>query len=154
MLDIAQDIGDQEAWFQSQFGLPASPTVRIQYFSWQCWSDAAAIESAAGIQMDTDYYAWGPWLQMPGGVWAHGYVNGSGLPMQMVDATGHLIPVYQQATALVDEQLISGVANNQENLTGAQAANVSRQLLDASLSGGNYAAVTAQFQVDYFTTAR
>jgi hypothetical protein len=147
---IAQDISDQQAWFQSQFGLPASPTVRIQYFSWQCWSDAAAIESAAGIQMDTDFYTWGPWLHMPGGAWAHGYINGSGLPMQMVDATGHLIPVYQQSTALVDEQLISGVANNQENLTGAQAANVSKQLLDASLSGGNYAAVTAQFQVDYY----
>jgi hypothetical protein len=147
---IGAGITYDSGWFQSQFGRSPSPTVRIQYFAWQCWSDVAALEASAGIQMDTDVYAWGSWLKKPDNSWAHGYINGSGLPMQMVDATGNLIPVYQQATALIDEQLIATVASNQENLTGAQAANVSKVLLDASLSGGNYAAVTAQFQVDYF----
>ena len=47
MPDIGKGtIGDQQAWFQVQFGLPASPTVRIHYFSWQCWSDAASIEAS------------------------------------------------------------------------------------------------------------
>ena len=70
--------------------------------------------------------------------------------MQMVDATGHIIPVYQQVTSLVDEQLVTGIASTQENLSGAQAAAVSKQLIDASVTGGNYAAIMTQFHVDYY----
>jgi hypothetical protein len=150
---LQQGISDALSWFQGQFGVTASPTLRIHDFAWQCWSDAAAIEAAAGLQMDTSFYTWGPWLQKPDGTWAHGYLNGSGLPMQMSDATGNLIPIYQQTTALIDEQLIAGVASNQEHLTGAEAVAVSKQLLDASLSGGNYAAVTTQFQVDDYASS-
>jgi hypothetical protein len=147
---IGAGIANDQSWFQSRFGTNPSTTVRIHDFSWQCWSDAAATEGAAGLQMDTGVYPWGAWLKKGDGSWAHGYINGSGLPMQMVDATGHLISVYQQATALVDEQLVGGIGVSQENLTSAGAVAVSRQLIDAGLTGGNYAAITAQFQVDYF----
>jgi IPT/TIG domain len=149
---IQQGIADGMAWFQAQFGIPPSPTVRIHNFPWQCWTDAATIEASGGnIGMDTTVFPWGRWLKKADGTWAHGYINGSGLPMRMMDATGHLIPLYQQATTLVDEQLLSGIASTQENLTGAQAAAISQQLIDGSLTGGNYAAITTQFSVDWYS---
>jgi len=40
-------------------------TVRTHTVAWQCWSDAASIEANAGMQMDTNFYAWGPWLKKP-----------------------------------------------------------------------------------------
>jgi hypothetical protein len=147
---IGAGITSDVSWFNLQFGTAPSPTTRIHTLSWQCWTDAAALEASNGLQMDTNYYAWGPWLKKPDNTWAHGYINGSGLPMQMVDATGHIIPVYQQVTSLVDEQLITGIASTQENLSGAAAFSISQQLIDASVTGGNYAAIMTQFHVDYY----
>jgi len=68
----------------------------------------------------------------------------------MVDATGHTIPIYQQVTSLIDEQLVTGPSSSQENLDGASAANISKQVIDASLTDGNYAAIMTQFHVDYY----
>ncbi|MCA1667275.1 MAG: IPT/TIG domain-containing protein [Thermomicrobia bacterium] len=142
------------SWFLGQFGVPPSPTVRIHNFPWQCWTDAATIEVNNGnIAMDTTIFPWGPWLRKPDGSWAHGYINGSGLPMQMMDSSGHPIALYQQATTLVDEQLITGITSSQENLTGAAATAISRQLIDGSLTEGNYAAITTQFSVDWYNLA-
>src|SRR5262249_1421191 len=112
--------------------------------------DPANFEASANMAMDTDVYAWGSWLKKADGSWAHGFVNGSGLPMKMMDAQGNLIPVYQQATSLIDEQLVSGTDSSQTDLTGQQATAVSQQLIDASLTGGNYAALMTQFHVDYY----
>jgi hypothetical protein len=139
-----------QSWFQSQFGTAPSPTVRIHQVAWQCWTDAATFEVNHGIGLDTDAYTWGSWLKKSDGTWAHGFTSGSGLPMQMMDATGHLIPVFQQSAPLVDEQLVAGIPSGQENLSGAQAAAVSQQMIDGSLTGGNYAALMTQFHVDYY----
>ena len=98
--------------------------------------------------MDASYYAWGPALFNPTqATQAHGYINGSGQPMRFVTETGQVIPVYQQVTALVDEQLVTG--SYAEGLTVAQAQAVSRQLIDES-QAGSYAAVMAQFHIDYY----
>ena len=68
--------------------------------------------------------------------------------MRFVTETGQVIPVYQQVTALIDEQLIYGEVYA-EGLTVPQALAVSRQLIDES-QAGSYAAVMTQFHVDYY----
>jgi len=102
--------------------------------------------------MSTDYYHWGPWLRKGDGSWmAAGYLTGSGLPMQFVDQSGDLVPVYQQATQLVDEHMIAGVGSGYAGLTPEQAITASRQLIDESV-GGYYSALTVQAHTDYKQT--
>lgn len=103
---------------------------------------------ARDIRRDLSYYAWGPTMYHPTQAQqAHGYVTGSGQPMRFIAASGTVHPVYQQATALVDEQLIYGPAS--EGRTASAALAVSRQLIDESLAGG-YSAIASQFHVDYY----
>ena len=54
---------------------------------------------------DTNFYHWGPWLKKSDNSWPHGYITGSGQPMKFVRADGTVLPLYQQLTELVDEQL-------------------------------------------------
>jgi hypothetical protein len=124
-----------------------SATTRIHQLEWQGWVDAAKIEASYGIGLDTSFYTWGPAVTYPDGHQAHGYINGSGLPMRFVDATGTIVPVYQQVTSLIDEQLV--ITDFSEHLPTDQALTVSRQLIDDSQSG-HYAAITTQFHVDDF----
>ena len=67
--------------------------------------------------------------------------------MKFVNQAGQVLPVYQQVTALSDDQLIYG--DYTQALLPDQALLVSRQLIDDSLAGG-YSAIAAQFQVEYY----
>ena len=113
---------------------------------WQGWTTAAEVAAAHGIAMDVSFYHWGDWLQKTDGTWPHGYITGSGLPMKFIREDGAIVPVYQQVTQLVDEQLLTGL----EYLNATQAIAVSRNLIDASLAG-DYAALVTQFHVDFYT---
>jgi Bacterial Ig domain/Calx-beta domain len=124
-----------------------SPATRIHQIEWQGWVDGAKIEASYGMGLDLSYYTWGPAVTYPGGQQAHGYINGSGLPMRFIDQAGVIVPVYQQVTSIIDEQLL--VSDFSEHLSTSQAIAVSRQLIDDSQAGG-YAAITTQFHVDYF----
>ncbi len=136
-------------WWTAQHGtLTRSNAVRNHRIAWEGWGDTAYTETLHNIAMDTNFYHYGVWLKN-GATWAHGYITGSGLPMKFVQLDGTILPIYQQATQLVDEQLLVGIAPGIENLSGADATLVSQQLIDASLAG-NYAALTAMFHVDYY----
>jgi hypothetical protein len=128
------------------YGTPSS-TTRIHQLEWQGWVDAAKIEAFYGVRLDTSFYTWGPAVTYLDGHQAHGYVNGSGLPMRFIDQTGAIVPVYQQVTSVIDEQLIVG--SYSEQMTPQQALSVTQQLIDDSQAGG-YSAITTQFHVDYF----
>jgi Big-like domain-containing protein/Calx-beta domain-containing protein len=134
-------------WFLVNGYAPPSPTVRIHQLEWQGWVDGANIEASSGVTMDTSYYTWGPAVTYPDGHQAHGYVTGSGLPMRFIDQTGAIVPVYQQTTSVIDEQLL--VSDFSENLTTDQALTVTKGLIDDSQAGG-YSAITTQFHVDYY----
>jgi len=136
------------AWWSLHFSSPPSRTVRNHQVAWVGWTDAADIAVAHGMAMDSNFYHWGAWLRKPDGTWPHGYITGSGQPMKFIHADGTILPYYQQLTELVDEQLISGAGAGYEGLSEAQASTVSQQLIDASLAG-DYAALMAQFHVDY-----
>ena len=71
--------------------------------------------------------------------------------MKFVSQDGTILPVYQQLTELVDEQMVAG--GNYENLSAAQAIAVSQQLIDAS-QAGDYAALMTQFHVDYYQNGK
>ncbi|HEX7796895.1 MAG TPA: hypothetical protein VF456_21180, partial [Vicinamibacterales bacterium] len=129
------------------YGTP-SPTTRIHLLEWQGWVDAAKIEASFGIGLDTTFYTWGPAVIYPDGHQAHGFINGSGLPMRFIDQAGTIVPVYQQVTSVVDEQLVWGGGFSEE-LTQDQALAVTRQLIDDSQAGG-YSAITTQFHVDSY----
>jgi hypothetical protein len=136
-------------WFSSTFASTKSATVRNHQVAWEGWTDAAEIAVAHGIALDTSFYHWGNWLQKPDLTWPHGYITGSGQPMKFIRADGTVLPIYQQLTELVDEQLVLSTDTATEGLTGLQAAQVSKQLIDASLAG-DYAALMTQDHVDYY----
>ena len=139
-----------DGWYSSVFSSPKSRTVRNHQVAWLGWTDAAEIAVSHGIALDTDFYHWGPWLQKLDGSWPHGYITGSGQPMKFVRADGTILPIYQQLTQLVDEQLLLDVVGaGFEGLNAAQAFSVSQQLIDASLAG-DHAAIMTQFHVDYY----
>jgi hypothetical protein len=139
-------------WYTSTFSSPPSPTVRNHQIAWKGWTDAAEYAVAKGIRLDTNFYHWGTWLKKADNTWPHGYLTGSGQPMKFVKADGTILPVYQQLTQLVDEQLLAaandGTGGTFEQLNDAQAAAVTQQLIDAS-QNGDYAALMAQIHVDY-----
>jgi hypothetical protein len=138
-------------WFNTQYpNAPRSPTVRTHQVAWLGWTDAADLEAKYGIGMDTSFYIWGGWVQKPDGTWPHGYSTGSGLPMKFIRADGSIIPVFQQPTELIDEQLITGSGGGYEKLSPSQAVEVSKALIDAS-QNGYYSAITTQFHVDYYS---
>ncbi len=149
--DVYSGADGNSGWFGSTFSSPKSRTVRNHQVAWKGWTDAADFEAAHGIALDTSFYHWGPWLQNADNSWPHGYITGSGQPMKFMRADGTILPVYQQLTELVDEQLLAAVTDGAgfEGLNGAQAIAVSRQMIDASLAG-DYAALVTQFHVDYY----
>lgn len=137
-------------WFGTGVPVPPGPTVRHHSLDWTGWVDPAALMATApyNVRMDLSFYSWGPVLNHPSQAQqAHGYLPGSGLPMRFVTAGGQVLPVYQQHTALVDEQLLTG--GYSQGLTSTEALNVSRLVIDDSQAGG-YSAIATQFHVDYY----
>ena len=138
-------------------GAPHGPTARHHRVEWRGWVDPVQAMELNDVRMDLSYYTWGrPMFVTPGDPsnQAHGFINGSGLPMRFVDSTGVVRSVYQQVTSLVDEQLVTPnpappapAFSQQLNLD--DALEVSTTLLDASQAGG-YSAIATQFHVDYY----
>ena len=134
-------------WFTAR-GTQPSRTTRNHQVAWFGWVDAAKVAAAHDIGLDTSFYNWGPTITYSDGVrQAKGFINGSGLPMRFVDEAGSILPVYQQVTSLVDEQLVVGP--NSETLSAADAIAVSRQVIDASEAGG-LSAIMTQFHGDFY----
>ena len=138
-------------WFNSNYGVSPSATVRNHNVEWLGWVEAAKVAQKYGIRMDLSYYHWGAWLQKPSGDWiATGFLTGSGLPMKLVDQSGAIVPVYQQHTQLVDEHLIAGAGEGWAGLSSGEATAVAQQLI-AEAVAGNYAAITVQSQTSFGT---
>jgi hypothetical protein len=136
-------------WFQSTYGLAPTQTVRNHQLAWQGWADAAKVEQKYGVAMDTSFYTWGSWLQKTNGQWiCDGWITGSGLPMQFVDQSGNLIPVYEQMTELVDEHMLTGTDFGYCGMNQTQATTASQQLIDQS-QAGFYSALVMQVHTDY-----
>ncbi len=148
--NLSEGYNAMETWFSLTFSSPKSRTVRNHQIAWLGYTDAVDIQAAHNIALDTNFYAWGTWLQKADGTWAHGYTTGSGLPMKFVKLDGTILPVFQQNTQLVDEQMILGAGNHFENLTGVQGQAVSKALIDAS-QAGYYSALMTQFHIDYYS---
>ncbi|GAB4152042.1 MAG: hypothetical protein Fur005_01720 [Roseiflexaceae bacterium] len=109
---------------------PLAPTVRTHRVLWQGWVDAARMQADYGIRMNLDYYHLGPIVRRPDtGIWTHGYLTGSGLPMRFVDQQGQILHVYQQHTHLVDEYLMN-VFDPWVSLDAPAALAVTKDLLD------------------------
>ncbi len=139
-------------WWHMQYPTtPKSRTVRNHQVAWKGWTEAAEIEVAHDIALDTNFYHWGAWLENPNNTWPHGYITGSGQPMKFVSTNGSILPIYQQLTQLVDEQMLMGITSgaDKENLSPEQAIDISEEMIDDSLDG-DYAALMTQFHTDYY----
>ena len=148
---INAGLQDGQSYFSGQnYGTP-SRTTRIHLIEWQGWADAAQLEANYNVGLDTTFYTIGPAVTYSGTNQANGYINGSGLPMRFINQSGNIVPVYQQVTSLIDEQLIVG--SSSEGLSPNQALAVSRQLIDDSQAGG-YSAITTQFHSTIFRGAQ
>jgi hypothetical protein len=140
-------------WAEYYSSVTKSRTVRNHELAWLGWTDAVDLEVNHGIALDLNFYSWGPWLQKANGSWPHGYFTGSGQPMKFIRADGSIINNYQLLTELVDEQLVAGAGSANEQLTPAQALDVTRSLINASQSG-YYSALVNQFHVCHFDTTK
>ena len=147
---LQQGFVTNESWFAQQNRGTPSRTTRMHQVEWQGWVDAAAVEAAHGMGMDTTFYTWGPSIQKTDGSHAQGYITGSSLPLRFVGQNGTLLSVYQQATTLIDESMMASLGANSSNYTAAEALAVTHQIIDAS-QAGDYAALMTQFHVDYYT---
>ncbi|MGN6563889.1 MAG: Ig-like domain-containing protein, partial [Thermomicrobiales bacterium] len=147
-VDTGYDSGFNSAfsWFESTFSITPR-TVRTHMVRWFGWADAATIEANYGVQMEFNSYQWGTWLKTSSGAPALGYLSGSGQPMRFADASGNLIPLYQQHTNLVDEFLAPGVGVAGLDLTTALAA--SQSTIDNSIAS-YHTPIVFQCHVDYF----
>ena len=148
-VSFAQAFITNENWFSSQGRGAPSRTERMHQVEWQGWTDAATVMANRGIGMDLSFYTWGPSITRTDGSQVQGYIAGSGLPMRFVNESGALLPIYQQATTLVDEAMIGVISSYAGNYTTAQALNISRAIIDQS-QAGNYTALATQFHVDYY----
>jgi hypothetical protein len=147
---LTQGYGAAISWYESTYASAPSNTVRNHQLEWQGWTAAASIAQTNGISMEEDFYLWGPTLKNSSGQWVcTGYLTGSGLPMRFVDQTGNIIPVFQQTTHLVDEQMIAGAAFGFCGLSAAQATTQSQQFIDQTLASYP-AAITVQAHTDYY----
>lgn len=147
---LAEGYAVYDDWFDTQFSSPKSRTVRNHQVAWKGWTDAAQYAVEHDMALDTNFYHWGPWLQKTDDTWPHGYITGSGQPMKFVTSDGEILPLYQQLTQLVDEQLLDVISGSgYEGLDATEAISVSKELIDASLAG-DYAAIMTQFHVDYY----
>jgi hypothetical protein len=136
-------------WFEGTYGIPPTQTVRNHQLAWQGWADGAKVEQKYGVAMDTSFYTWGAWLQRSNGQWVcDGWITGSGLPMQFVDQSGNVVPVYQQMTQLVDEHMLTGAGEGYCAMSQAQATTASQQVIDQS-QAGFYSALVMQVHTDY-----
>ncbi len=146
-VDCGYECGFDNAlsWLNTTYGITAR-TARTHQVRWSGWADAAAVEARKGIAMDFNFYQWGPWLTASDGR-ALGYLTGGGQPLRFADAAGTILPVYQQHTALVDEELAPGIGL--AGLTLDQALAASRKVIDASV-GGYHTPIATQYHVDYF----
>jgi hypothetical protein len=131
---------------------PVSQTVRTHRILWTGWMETARVQATFGMRMNFDYYHVGPSLQKKNGEWPNGHLTGSGRPMKFIDEQGRIINLYQQLTHVADEHLIPMDVpgwGGWPQLTGQEAAEVTKSLLDRSLNG-DYCAVGGQFHVDPF----
>lgn len=126
---------------------PVPPTTRTHRIQWSGWSETARVQASYGMQMNLDYYQWGPLFRNKGGEWTYGHLTGSGLPMRFVDEQGKLLTIYQQLTHIADDHLLNGDWGGHVLLDGKSAVGVSEHFLSASLKGA-YAAITGNFHVD------
>jgi hypothetical protein len=94
-------LGASRAALRRRFGHRAR-TSRNHCIEWLGWTGMAELEAAVGIELDTNYYHYAPWLVRHGKD-AHGYLTGSGLPQRFCTAAGTVLPVYQAATHWPDE---------------------------------------------------
>ncbi len=129
---------------------PMARTTRTHAIQWSGWAESARVQASYGIQMNLDYYHYGPAFQRSDGSWTSGYLTGSGLPMRFVDEDGRVLQIYQQATQLVDEHLMQmpwGLGGS--NGSAEEAVAVATNLLQRAADGWP-AAIAAQFHVDPF----
>ena len=144
--NLQQGFEVQTYEFNLSNGVSPSQPVRTVGGVWKGWTTGAQFAANQGYGMDYSYASQGSWLKQSNGKWARGYVNGSGRPMKFISITGTVLPVYQQGTDLIDEQLMEGLIPSSESLGISAAIDASRQQIDASVSS-NYGAVVAETQM-------
>lgn len=128
---------------------PVPPTVRTHRVLWSGWVETARTQARYGIRMNLDYYLVGPMFRKADGEWAFGYFTGSGLPMRFVDERGRLLAIYQQATLLVDEQLIGRTWEGAPWFPPEEAVAICREFLQR-VAAGAWGAIALQAHVDPF----
>lgn len=138
--NLEEGFNKQTQWFNQNMQSPPSKGVRAESYQWSGWTTAAQYAANNGYGMEYSHATLGAWLKGSNGVWARGYVSGSGRPMKFADPNGAVLPVYQQPTVLVDAQLLFDASAAGEQLSTQESIAVARDRINASING-DYAAV-------------
>jgi hypothetical protein len=117
--DLGEAWSSQLADFNASFpGLDPPRTNRTHCVAWSDWVGEAKAELDHGVRFDTNYYYWpSTWINDRPGMF-----TGSGFPQRFADEDGSLVDVYQAATQLVDEALITVPTHIDALLDGALGA--------------------------------
>lgn len=92
------------AAFEKRFGQKPTGS-RTQGATWVGWVMQAAIERAAGMELNASH-GHRPWLGLPQfGGQTHGYLNGTAMPQRFVDEKGRIIDSYQVQAHMTDQVL-------------------------------------------------
>jgi len=124
------------------------PANRLPRVLWSGWVETARVQATYGIRMNLDFYHVGPMFRKADGEWVFGYFTGSGLPMRFVDEEGRVLDIYQQLTALVDEQLIGWTWPQAPRFPVSTALDISRALIRNAVEQSE--ALALQAHVDPF----
>lgn len=88
--ELARSLAAFRAWFGHD-----SVTHRGHCLVWPGWTEMAEILAANGVRMDQSF--------IPRRYLAHGYLNGSGLPVRFVRADGSTVDLSEQNTHITDD---------------------------------------------------
>lgn len=138
--DVRDEIVSAQKTFLERTGMNGSVT-RTHFLVWWGWSETAQLMGQHDIHMDFSFTGLNPvtqfgvpsshGLKSPIG---YGYINGSGLPMKLVDRNGELVDLYAQTTQ-VEDDLIGPefvTAPSSDSATIARLTACNRTLIDES----------------------
>jgi hypothetical protein len=97
--------------YHEQFGRPVN-TIRQHALRWCGYIDAAKTLEELGVKMELNYYSILPY--------AASHMTGSGRPVKLVDESGRILDVFQQATVLSEDTTI-GTHSFSPNWSTAEA---------------------------------
>ena len=97
-------VADHTAYFRERFGVEPASSIRNHCIAWSGYMHGAKIQLQQGYSWDSNYFTAPPTGRC--------YMTRAGLPMELIEPSGNVLPAYQLAAQFSDETVLaaSGMA--------------------------------------------